>query len=172
MQRLFGINSSPLTHLNQASQLTDSLIDNNEKMAAPQPFEFQLSSVTQLNVVDKLRELGVGDFVALPQLVAVGDQSSGKSSVLEAFLGIPFARDQGLCTRFPTQITMRRTDYEKIAISIIPQASASAEKVAKLRAFKKEGLTSLDGQEFLEIFQEASIHLIMPNPDIMLISIT
>jgi len=30
----------------------------------------------------------------------------------------------------------------------------SVERSAKLRAFKKEGLTSLDGQEFLDIFQE------------------
>jgi hypothetical protein len=52
---------------------------------------------------------------------------------------------------------MRRTNFENITISILPQASASAEKVANLRAFKKEGLTSLGGQEFLEVFQEASI---------------
>jgi hypothetical protein len=37
-------------------------------MVQNQNFEFQLSSLTQLNVIDKLRELGVGDFVALPQV--------------------------------------------------------------------------------------------------------
>jgi hypothetical protein len=83
------------------------------------------------------------------------DLTSGKSSVLEALLELPFARDSGLCTRFATQITMRRTSYENITITIIPKTSVSAERSAKLRAFKKEGLTSLDGQEFLEIFQEA-----------------
>jgi len=82
------------------------------------------------------------------------DWTSGKSSVLEALMKLPFARDSGLCTRFVTQITMRRTSYENITITIIPKASVSVERSAKLRAFKKEGLTSLDGQEFLDIFQE------------------
>lgn len=31
--------------------------------------EFGLSSSDQLNLVDKLRELGVGDYVALPQVL-------------------------------------------------------------------------------------------------------
>lgn len=50
---------------------------------------------------------------------------------------------------------MRRTDFESITISIIPKATASAERTAKLRAFKKEGLSSLNGPEFLAIFEEA-----------------
>jgi hypothetical protein len=83
------------------------------------------------------------------------DLTSGKSSVLEALLELPFARDSGLCTRFATQITMRRTNFDSITISIIPKATASAERAAKLRSFKKEGLTSLNGPEFLAIFEEA-----------------
>ena len=62
-----------------------------------------------LNKIDKLFECGVGDYIDLPQLVVVGDQSSGKSSVLEGLTNLPFPRDSGLCTRFATQITFRRT---------------------------------------------------------------
>jgi hypothetical protein len=79
---------------------------------------------------------------------------SGKSSVLGALLELPFAQDSGLCTRFATQITIRRTLFDSITISINTPTPASPERNAKLQDFMKEGLTSLNGQEFLNIFHE------------------
>lgn len=38
----------------------------------------------------------------------MGDQSSGKSSVLEALSGVPFPRGSGLVTRCPTRLIMRK----------------------------------------------------------------
>jgi len=78
MYRLFNRNRS---FSSLSTSATDPLFphpvieSNHSYKLATQPFEFQLSSITQLNVIDKLRELGVGDLVALPQLVVVGDQS-------------------------------------------------------------------------------------------------
>lgn len=57
-----------------------------------------------LDVVDKLRRVGLNGTLELPQLVVCGDQSSGKSSVLEAITEIPFPRKAGLCTRFATEV--------------------------------------------------------------------
>lgn len=47
--------------------------------------------------------------VALCQIAVMGDQSCGKSSVLEALSGVQFPRGSGLVTRCPVQLIMKRT---------------------------------------------------------------
>ncbi|URE24393.1 Dynamin central region [Musa troglodytarum] len=55
-----------------------------------------------LDAVDRLRHLNVmQEGIELPTIVVVGDQSSGKSSVLESIAGISLPRGQGICTRVP-----------------------------------------------------------------------
>ncbi|KAL7235532.1 hypothetical protein ACSBR1_018932 [Camellia fascicularis] len=55
-----------------------------------------------LDAVDKLRHLKVSEEgIQLPTIVVVGDQSAGKSSVLESLAGISLPRGQGICTRVP-----------------------------------------------------------------------
>ncbi|KAJ4846250.1 Dynamin- protein 4C [Turnera subulata] len=55
-----------------------------------------------LDAVDKLRHLNITkEGIQLPTIVVVGDQSSGKSSVLESLAGISLPRGQGICTRVP-----------------------------------------------------------------------
>ena len=57
-----------------------------------------------LDVIDEVRDkFGSSQNIDLPQLVVCGDQSSGKSSVLEAISEIPFPRGEGTCTRFVTE---------------------------------------------------------------------
>lgn len=62
-----------------------------------------------LDMIDTLREQGVQQDLPLPQIAVMGDQSSGKSSVLESISGIPFPRGAGLVTRCVTQLTMKST---------------------------------------------------------------
>ncbi|KAL3812815.1 hypothetical protein ACJIZ3_014083 [Penstemon smallii] len=55
-----------------------------------------------LDAVDRLRNLKImQEGIQLPTIVVVGDQSSGKSSVLESLAGISLPRGQGICTRVP-----------------------------------------------------------------------
>jgi len=73
-----------------------------------------------LDQIDKLRRSGIEQFVKLPQIVVVGDQSAGKSSVLEALTGIAFPRSGSRCTRFATEIIIRRAKERSFSIDIIP----------------------------------------------------
>ncbi|KAL2856524.1 P-loop containing nucleoside triphosphate hydrolase protein [Aspergillus pseudoustus] len=93
----------------------------------------------RLNQIDRVRANGIGDHVALPQLVVCGDQSAGKSSVLEGISGIPFPRQDGLCTRFATEIILRHSSTEQRATAmIIPHVSRTADEKARLSAFRQD----------------------------------
>lgn len=79
-----------------------------------------------MDTVDRLRKAGLGAIIQLPQIVTVGDQSSGKSSTLEAITGIPFPRKENLCTRFATQIVLRRASTISVSVNIIPDSTRPA----------------------------------------------
>ncbi|KAL8842276.1 MAG: hypothetical protein Q9170_000602 [Blastenia crenularia] len=59
--------------------------------------------------IDELRNCGANHEIGLPELVIVGDQSAGKSSLLQSLTELPFPVSDGICTRFPTRIVSRRT---------------------------------------------------------------
>ncbi|KAK4116856.1 hypothetical protein N656DRAFT_701720 [Canariomyces notabilis] len=100
-----------------------------ESLEAPLPPQVALDadSLAQLNnpeskalldTIDSLREIHVGDIVNLPQIIVVGDQSSGKSSVLEAISRVRFPVDGDLCTRFATELVLRRANETAVQVSI------------------------------------------------------
>jgi hypothetical protein len=88
-----------------------------------------------LDEIDKLRASGVQDFVSLPQLVVCGEQSSSKSSVLEAIAEVPFPRKENLCTRFATEIVLRRAITRSVRVKITPGDSRTNEEVVTLQQF-------------------------------------
>ncbi|CAP93218.1 Pc16g05480 [Penicillium rubens Wisconsin 54-1255] len=103
----------------------------------------ELADPALLEKIDKLFACNMGEYVSLPQLVVVGDQSCGKSSVLEALTKINFPRDSGLCTRFATHIIFRRDTnlvLREVSASIIPASDANPEEDQKLRGWKASDL--------------------------------
>ena len=84
-----------------------------------------------LDLIDKLQFAQL-DNVKLPQIVVVGDQSAGKSSVLEALTGTPFPRDAGACTRFATEIRLRRSKEATLKVSVIPDKTRPYDEQARL----------------------------------------
>lgn len=81
-----------------------------------------------LDTVAQVRKCGLESILSLPQLVVCGDQSAGKSSVLEALTEIPFPRSNNLCTRFATEIILRRATANSLTIKVIPDSARSAEE--------------------------------------------
>lgn len=78
------------------------------KLEAQIEVDSVLAEPALLEEIDRLFACNVGEYINLPQLVVVGDQSSGKSSVLEGLTKLKSPRNTGLCTRFATQIIFRR----------------------------------------------------------------
>ncbi|KFW12613.1 Interferon-induced GTP-binding protein Mx, partial [Eurypyga helias] len=61
-----------------------------------------------IDLIDSLRALGIEKDLALPAIAVIGDQSSGKSSVLEALSGIALPRGNGIVTRCPLELKLKR----------------------------------------------------------------
>ena len=123
-----GTDSAVKKELNITSSLEDFQTDEQRRV---------------LDTVADVRKCGLDSILSLPQLVVCGDQSAGKSSVLEALTEIPFPRSDNLCTRYATEIILRRATINSLTIKIIPDTlRQSAEQVA-LQSFK-ESITDFD----------------------------
>ena len=89
-----------------------------------------------LDTIDNLRALDVGDIVHLPQIIVVGDQSSGKSSVLEAISHVRFPVKGDVCTRFATELVLRKAAEFNVDVSIRFSGSGPAKSS---EPFRKSG---------------------------------
>lgn len=58
-------------------------------------------------------------FVNTPQIIVVGDQGCGKSSVLEAISRVHLLIGDGVCTRFPIELVLRRAPRERTYLEIL-----------------------------------------------------
>ena len=85
------------------------------------------SNTSLLDTIDEVRSilsaLGSNDTAfyekimeSMPQFVAVGPQSAGKSSVMRRVSGIPLPEASTLCTRMATELQMRRATQPHIRV--------------------------------------------------------
>lgn len=98
----------------------------------------------------------------LNKFAVFGDQSSGKSSLLEGLTGIAFPVASDLCTRFATQIVLRRTpvDASGVKVTIIPgpEAQLDEETMDSLQSFEKTlEVDEFDGEMFQTILNEVCV---------------
>jgi hypothetical protein len=65
------------------------------------------NSVLPMFLNDSLSDCGLDEYVKLPKITVIGDQSSGKSSLIEAISQIKLPRDDGRRTECPMEIRLR-----------------------------------------------------------------
>ncbi|KAJ5085228.1 hypothetical protein N7532_009999 [Penicillium argentinense] len=108
-----------------------------------------------LNQIAQARAHGIGDCISLPQIIVCGDQSVGKSSVLEGITSVPFPRKDGLCTRFATEIILHDVPQQDTSItaSIIPHPSRNDATFESLKNYSR----SLSGYgELADVVEDVS----------------
>ncbi|KAG2456463.1 MX1 protein, partial [Polypterus senegalus] len=103
-----------------------------------------------IDLIDSLRSLGVDQDLPLPSIAVIGDQSSGKSSVLEALSGVSLPRGSGIVTRCPLELKMKKIragepwkgklKYRDIEMDLDEPHSVEQE-IVKGKQIKYEGLS-------------------------------
>jgi len=121
----------------------------------------QLQSQEQaglLDAIDTLRRENIDADIEIPQIVVCGDQSSGKSSLLEAIAQLPFPAGSGAVTMFATELVLRRDPCDAVYASILPSWSRTVKQREAILKFQYRP-EKLDRDEFRNLFALASDHL-------------
>ncbi|KAJ7605171.1 P-loop containing nucleoside triphosphate hydrolase protein [Roridomyces roridus] len=111
-RRRFGISTSLMT----SSYLSASEYANRRKQL--------------LALMSQLRSVGAQGELDLPRIAVIGNQSAGKSSVVEAISGINVPRDSGTCTRCPLECRLASAPEWACRISIRREFDFSGRRIA------------------------------------------
>eukprot|EP01083_Nonionella_stella_P292983 996455_1 len=83
-------------------------IDNSEPLSS---IMIQSERYEQARkIVRSLRDSGAESLLPLPRIMVAGQQSAGKSSMLEVLSGIKFPQGSGTCTRYCTELRLTKSD--------------------------------------------------------------
>jgi len=63
-------------------------------------------------IVKALRDCGTEEIIKLPKIAVIGNQSAGKSSLIESISQIKVPRATGTCTRCPMEVVLTSGDSE------------------------------------------------------------
>lgn len=134
-----------------------------------------------VDAIEQLRKLGIREIdTELPELVLIGDQSAGKSSLMSAIAEINLPKNMGMCTRCPANIKTSPADTWSCTVSLQEyyHFSNDARRVpTKANLFppwkenEEQGLvithfkTVSDKTELEEVLRWAQIALLNPSQD-------
>ena len=81
-----------------------------DTMVLPRGREYAHSRTEINNIVKMLRDAGTEELVKLPKIAVIGNQSSGKSTLIEPISQLSLPRGTGLCTRCPMEVFLSKAD--------------------------------------------------------------
>lgn len=161
---------SPPASSQTSPVFTDAPIPEELSQAERNPHErfvHELQSAEQaelLDAIDRLRREDIDADISIPQIVVCGDQSSGKSSLLEAIAQVPFPAGSGATTLFATEVVLRNAEQFDIKVSLEPDARRSVAEKQHLRDFNPT-LQGMGREDFLRVHSDASRYLEDFEPD-------
>ena len=65
------------------------------------------------DAIQSLRDQGTEAVVSLPKIAVIGNQTAGKSSLIEALSGIQLPRSRDTCTRCPVEVILRTSEHQQ-----------------------------------------------------------
>ncbi len=68
--------------------------------------------------------------INVPTIVAVGDQSHGKSSVMEALSGVLLPRGEGMKTKMPLNLKLRNISNDEEEYALIKSALSGDKRIS------------------------------------------
>jgi GTPase SAR1 family protein len=146
--------------------LSDSDIGSSE-IHSLQETSYGRSMALLNDIIASLRSCGAEKVVDLPTIAVIGNQSSGKSSLIEAISEIKVPRSNTTCTRCPMEVILRRGSGENgewtCRISLRKDHNDVGEKVGD-----SEYLFFADTkvkEEVTDLLRGAQLAILNPNKD-------
>lgn len=122
--------------------------------------EYAQRASQRLDLINRLRDAGAQIELDLPTLVVCGNQSAGKSSLLQSLAGISLPRSAGTCTRTVTEVRLRTGDAWAVSLKLRLDYDASNKpaKESKEFLFAKDITNPLDVEVWVARAQKALLN--------------
>ncbi|KAG9045356.1 hypothetical protein FS837_006454 [Tulasnella sp. UAMH 9824] len=120
-----------------------------------------------IKLVTQLRGVGAQADVDLPRIAVIGNQSAGKSSLVEALSGITVPRSSGTCTRCPMECRLTQAPGEpwKCQVSLrIEYSDETGKRLPETRE-KKFGPLITDPTLLEDTLRRAQLAILNPSVD-------
>ena len=100
--------------------------------------EFNTQSRKLMELINNLRDLGAHFDLEIPGIIVCGNQSAGKSSVIEGITKVPLPRADGTCTRCPIEVRMEEKEGSrwKCNVTIRKEFDANGQRLDKPEELK------------------------------------